>query len=69
MVRGFGEDEAVKGGRGQNLLPWPNRLRDGRWAWAGRELQLDVAAPDEPRGPVLTERLEILGAPVVELEL
>jgi aldose 1-epimerase len=38
----------VDGWPGAVLLPWPNRLRDGRWTWQGRELQLEVASPEEP---------------------
>ncbi|WP_369140229.1 aldose epimerase family protein [Modestobacter versicolor] len=34
--------------RGGVLLPWPNRLRDGRWSWAGRDLQLDVVSGQSP---------------------
>jgi aldose 1-epimerase len=30
------------------LLPWPNRIRDGRWTWQGRELQLDGASAAKP---------------------
>ena len=28
------------GGRGQLLMPWPNRIRDGRYSFGGRDLQL-----------------------------
>jgi aldose 1-epimerase len=34
--------------RGGVLLPWPNRLRGGRWRWAGRDLQLDVVSEQSP---------------------
>jgi aldose 1-epimerase len=34
--------------RGGVLLPWPNRLRGGRWHWRGRDLQLDVVSPQSP---------------------
>jgi aldose 1-epimerase len=34
--------------RGGVLLPWPNRLRGGRWHWRGRDLQLDVVSGDVP---------------------
>lgn len=34
--------------RGGVLLPWPNRLRGGRWQWRGRDLQLDVVSGDVP---------------------
>jgi aldose 1-epimerase len=30
------------------LLPWPNRLRGGRWSWRGRDLQLDVVSEQSP---------------------
>ena len=36
VVRGFAEDEIIKAGRGQNLLPWPNRIRDGRYLFDGQ---------------------------------
>ena len=33
------------GGRGQLLMPWPNRIRDGRYTFGGRELQLALTEP------------------------
>lgn len=36
------------GSRGVVLLPWPNRVRDGRWTWKGRDLQLDVRSRQQP---------------------
>ncbi|MGY1622376.1 aldose epimerase [Geodermatophilus sp. SYSU D00965] len=48
VLDGYPTGTVPAGRRGGVLLPWPNRLRDGRWAWAGRELQLDVAAPGKP---------------------
>lgn len=38
----------VEGWPGSVLLPWPNRIRDGRWAWQGRQLQLEVSSPEAP---------------------
>jgi len=38
----------VEGWPGCVLLPWPNRVRDGRWSWQGRDLQLDVQGPGQP---------------------
>jgi aldose 1-epimerase len=35
----------VKGGRGQNLIPWPNRIRDGHYVFQGQELQLALSEP------------------------
>jgi aldose 1-epimerase len=43
LVDGFGEDELPRGGRGQLLMPWPNRIRDGRYPYDGRELQLPLS--------------------------
>jgi len=45
LVDGFGADEVPEAGHGQILAPWPNRLRDGAWSWAGERLLLPV---DEP---------------------
>lgn len=39
----FDVEALPDGGRGQVLAPWPNRLRDGRWTWQGRGLQLPVS--------------------------
>jgi aldose 1-epimerase len=38
----------VGGWPGAVLLPWPNRLRNGRWTWEGRDLQLPVSSPEAP---------------------
>jgi aldose 1-epimerase len=48
VVDGYPAGTVPAGRRGGLLLPWPNRLRDGRWSWAGRGLQLDVASPEKP---------------------
>ena len=45
LVDGFGEDEMSGGGRGQLLMPWPNRIRDGRYSFGGRDLQLALSDP------------------------
>ena len=45
LLDGFGPDEMASGGRGQLLMPWPNRVRDGRWTWEGRDLQLGLTEP------------------------
>lgn len=36
-------DAMADGGRGQPLLPWPNRIRDGAYAFEGRALQLGLS--------------------------
>ena len=45
VVRGFGAEDVISGGRGQQLLPWPNRIRDGRYTFEGRTLQLSLSEP------------------------
>ncbi|MDE3086095.1 MAG: aldose 1-epimerase family protein [Acidobacteriota bacterium] len=45
VVDGFAEPDICRDGRGQVLCPWPNRLGDGRYEFAGRRAQ---AALDEP---------------------
>lgn len=42
LVDGFGADEMSRGGRGQLLAPWPNRLGDGCFTFGGRELSLPL---------------------------
>ncbi len=42
VVRGFAADEPITKGRGQHLLPWPNRLRDGRYTFDGTATQLPI---------------------------
>ncbi|GAA3699382.1 aldose 1-epimerase family protein [Microlunatus aurantiacus] len=46
VVRGFAADEVIHGGRGQQLLPWPNRIRDGRYTFEGAAQQLSLSEPD-----------------------
>lgn len=48
VVDGYAPGTVPAGRRGGVLLPWPNRLRDGRWHWRGADLQLDVASPEKP---------------------
>jgi aldose 1-epimerase len=45
VVDGYAEDELPPGGAGQLLAPWPNRLRDGRYAWQGHTYQLGLSEP------------------------
>jgi aldose 1-epimerase len=42
VLEGYGVDEMCAGGRGQNLIPWPNRLAGGRYDFNGRSLQLPI---------------------------
>ncbi|MDQ3898186.1 MAG: aldose 1-epimerase family protein [Actinomycetota bacterium] len=45
VLAGYGEHEMASGGRGQHLVPWPNRIRDGRYSFAGADLQLALTEP------------------------
>ncbi len=45
VVNGFDVMETIKGGRGQNLIPWPNRIRDGRYTFNGVTQQLALTEP------------------------
>lgn len=42
LLDGYGAGEMASGGRGQPLLPWPNRLADGRYRFGGRQLEAPV---------------------------
>jgi len=48
LLDGYPTGTVIGGWPGAVLLPWPNRVRDGRWAWQGRQLQLDVQGPGQP---------------------
>ncbi|MEU6064483.1 MULTISPECIES: aldose 1-epimerase family protein [Streptomyces] len=46
VLHGFGADDRVTGGRGQILVPWPNRVSGGRYRWGGEDLQLPLSEPE-----------------------
>jgi aldose 1-epimerase len=48
LLDSYPAGSVVEGWPGSVLLPWPNRVRFGRWAWRGRDLQLDVVSPEAP---------------------
>ncbi|MGY1617811.1 aldose 1-epimerase family protein [Geodermatophilus sp. SYSU D00691] len=48
VLDGYPSGTVPNGRRGHVLLPWPNRLRDGRWTWDGEELQLEIASTKRP---------------------
>jgi aldose 1-epimerase len=55
LLDGYGEDAMSSSGRGQMLIPWPNRIQDGRYTFEGREHQLpldDVPEQDAIHGLV-----------------
>ncbi len=45
VLDGYGLDEMCASGRGQVLMPWPNRVEDGSYEFDGRSHQLPL---DEP---------------------
>jgi aldose 1-epimerase len=45
VLDGYQVDEMASGGRGQNLIPWPNRIEDGKYSFAGVDLQLALTEP------------------------
>jgi aldose 1-epimerase len=45
LLDGFAEDEMSAGGRGQLLVPWPNRIRDGAYSFDDRDLQVGLTEP------------------------
>ena len=47
LLDGYAVDEMCASGRGQMLLPWPNRLEDGRYEFEGRSHQLPLTQPGE----------------------
>ncbi|WNO73053.1 MULTISPECIES: aldose 1-epimerase family protein [unclassified Streptomyces] len=47
VLDGFGADEPISGGRGQILVPWPNRVGGGRYRFAGDDLQLPLTEPEK----------------------
>ncbi|MFF7191554.1 aldose 1-epimerase family protein [Streptomyces sp. NPDC008222] len=45
VIDGYGPQEMCTGARGHSLIPWPNRIRGGRYGWADRNYQLDLTEP------------------------
>lgn len=45
LVHGYAESEMAEAARGQLLMPWPNRIRDGAYSFDGRDLQLGLTEP------------------------
>ena len=46
LLDGYGADEPILSGRGQVLIPWPNRLEDGAYEFDGRRHQLPLTEPE-----------------------
>lgn len=47
VLDGYAEDAICDGARGQVLVPWPNRIRDGAYEFEGRRLQLPLTEPEQ----------------------
>lgn len=45
VLDGYGVGEMASGGRGQPLLPWPNRMAGGRYRFEGRVIQAPISEP------------------------
>lgn len=45
LLDGYPAEEICDGARGQPLLPWPNRIADGRFHWQGKDLELALSEP------------------------
>lgn len=46
LLDGYSADQMCSGGRGQPLIPWPNRLRDGWFEFGGSRHQLTLTEPE-----------------------
>jgi aldose 1-epimerase len=46
LLDGYAPDEPIPSGRGQLLMPWPNRLEDGAYEFDGRSHQLPLTEPE-----------------------
>ena len=47
VLDGYGADEMSGSGRGQVLIPWPNRIQDGRYSFDGQDHQLAIDDVEE----------------------
>lgn len=46
LLDGYGAEEMCSSGRGQVLIPWPNRIEDGRYEFDGETHQLPLDEPE-----------------------
>jgi len=46
LLDGYAAHELCPGGRGQLLMPWPNRLDGGRYEWDGQTHQAALSEPE-----------------------
>ena len=45
LVVKYPQEQPPPGAAGQLLIPWPNRVRDGRYHFDGQDQQLDISEP------------------------
>ena len=46
VLDGYGVDEECTSGRGQMLIPWPNRIEDGTYEFDGERHELPITEPE-----------------------
>jgi aldose 1-epimerase len=46
VLDGYGVEEECTSGRGQVLIPWPNRIEDGTYEFEGQRHQLPLTEPE-----------------------
>ena len=46
VVDGYGPEEMASAGRGQVLIPWPNRIEDGSYEFGGKWHHLPLTEPE-----------------------
>ena len=46
VLDGYGPDDMCTSGRGQVLMPWPNRLEDGSYEFEGKRHQVPLTEPE-----------------------
>jgi aldose 1-epimerase len=46
ILDGYGPDEPAASGRGQVLIPWPNRIQDGTYDFDGQRHRLELTEPE-----------------------
>lgn len=46
LLLGYPENEPARASMGLPLVPWPNRIRDGRYTFQGRQLETPITEPE-----------------------
>lgn len=47
VLQPYDVDAMCDGAHGAPLIPWPNRLRDGRYSWDGTDYQVPLTEPEK----------------------